>query len=50
MGKIAIITFDDSEDIAMESSILVGEEQFEEVKLGCRLYAFLARDRHRKMD
>ena len=36
MGKIAIITFDDSEDIAMERicSILVGEEQFEEVKLG----------------
>lgn len=35
MGKIAIITFDDSEDIAMERicSILVGEEQFEEVKL-----------------
>lgn len=36
MGKIAIITFDDSEDITMERicSILVGEEQFEEVKLG----------------
>lgn len=35
MGKIAIITFDDSEDIAMERicSILVGEEQFEQVKL-----------------